>query len=404
MFPPLYLRRRYILALIAALLVFGVLVQKYIVPRIHKSQTGYELPADLVGRVSIEKVKSLELIVGEPVVSSEDYNKKREFVHALSEIAPTLWKVRKTYYRDIPQQEFEEKILGFVAQLDPHSSYESQSEVLEALKKLKETGGGPVPDLLENPKPVLKIIPSVEAGHYGVLRIVDFNDLDGKGFATQLSDACDAIWASAADGRVDGVVIDLRGNRGGYRNNAIVLVSAFMPKVGEHILTEKSYNTAGKQKVERVLSVPDPLGMNFGRLRGLPVLILVDARSASCSEIVAGVLQQFRIGVVASQDVHTFGKGVVQTESLVSGGKLGRLLLTTHEYFIGHDYRVHGYGIYPDIHLTGGEEGNLVFEEDLENPIRPTGAAPRFVPMKERNPALDKSAREILKALKMGYK
>jgi hypothetical protein len=89
---------------------------------------------------------------------------------------------------------------------------------------------------------------------------------------------------------------------------------------------------------------------------------------------------------------------------LVKGGKLGRLLLTTHEYFIGRDYRVHGYGIFPDIKLKGEEEGDVVFEEDLANPIKPSGAPPKFVPMRERNSALDQSAREILKALKMGYK
>lgn len=369
--------------------------------QLSQSKKERQLPADLRGKVSVEKVRQLEAIVGEEVVSVEDYNKKRELVFALSEVTPVLWKIRKNYYRDIPQQEFEEKIIGFVAQLDPHSSYESAGEVLDALSKLKQQGGGHAPDLLDNSKSVQKIEPSVVANRFGMIRIIDFNDLDGKGFQRQLTDACNVIWNTIPSGKVEGLILDLRGNRGGYHTNAVVLVSAFMKKSGELILTEKNYNTAKRTKVDKVYSEPDPLGVDNTRLRGLPLLILVDARSASCSEIVAGVLQYFKVGVVASKDLHTFGKGVVQTISPLKDGRLGQLSLTTHEYFIGRDYRVHGYGIFPDISLKGREGDEPVFEEDYTNPIPPSGPAPHFVPMKERNPLLDKKAREMLKALKL---
>jgi C-terminal processing protease CtpA/Prc len=366
-----------------------------------RSKGERQLPSDLRGKVSVEKVRQLEAIVGEEIVSVDDYNKKRELVFALSEVTPVLWKFRKNYYRDIPQQEFEEKILGFVAQLDPHSSYESPSEVLDALTQLKQHGGGHAPDLLDDKKAVQKIEPSVVANRYGMIRVIDFNDLDGKGFQMQLTDACNVIWNTVPGGKVEGMILDLRGNRGGYHTNAVVLVSAFMKKSGELILTEKNYNTAKRTKVDKVYTEPDPLGVDNTRLRGLPLLILVDARSASCSEIVAGVLQYFKVGVVASKDPHTFGKGVVQTIYPLQNGRLGQLSVTTHEYFIGRDYRVHGYGIFPDIPLSGAEGDEHDFEEDYKNPIPPSGPAPRFVPMKERNPLLDKKAREMLKTLKL---
>lgn len=387
-------------------LVFAAIYSLWMPMSFYFAQTkkAHQLPPDLQGKVSVEKVRQLEAIVGEEVVSVEDYNRKREFVFALSEVAPTLWKVRKNYYRDIPQQEFEEKLIGFVAQLDPHSSYESAEEVLKEYNKLKQRGAGQVPDLLNEEKRVQKIEPSIVAGRFGMIRVVDFNDLGGKDFQRQLTDACNVIWGSIPVGKVEGIILDLRGNRGGYHTNAVVLLSAFMKKPGELVLTERNYNTAKRTKIEKVFSLPDPIGVDNSRLRGLPLLMLVDARSASCSEIVAGVLQYFKVGVVASKDPHTFGKGVVQTISPIKGGKLGQLSLTTHEYFIGWDYRVHGYGIFPDIRLVGGEEDEHDFEGDYSNPIAPSGPAPRFIPMKEREPSLDKKAREMLKALKMNYK
>ena len=404
MWPTFHLKRAHIAVSIFALFCVVLLLLLLGFPRRFARIDAAQLPADLRGRVSVEKVRQLEAVVGEEIVSSEDYNKKREFAAALSDIAPVLWKIRKNYYRDIPQQEFEEKVLGFVAQLDPHSSYESQSEVFAALKKLQQSGAGPVADLLENPKPVVKIEPSIVEGRYGLLRVIDFNDLDGKKFGIQLNEACNMIWAGIPEGKVEGIIIDLRGNRGGYHSNAVVLLSAFMPKVGELVLTERSTNPAAKSKVDRVYSIPDPIGISFARLRGLPVLILVDAQSASCSEIVAGVLQFFAVGAVASADEHTFGKGVIQTESLVKGGRLGRILLTTHEYFIERSNRVQGYGIRPDIMLMKGKTEDSTFEEDLANPIQPSGAAPEFVPMSARNPWLDGEARQMLKALKLTYK
>ncbi len=364
----------------------------------------YRLPRDLRGRVSLERVRALEAATGEKVTSAEDYNRKSEFVHALAEVAPVMWKVRKSYYRDIPQQEFEEKLLGFVADLDPHSSYEPQSEVLEAIKKLKEQGGGPTPDLLDPGKASQKIEASVFAGRYGLIKIKDFNDLEANGFQAQLTAATNAIWGSAPFGKIDGVVIDLRGNPGGFLRNATILLSAFVKKPGVLLITEKNYNSAAKTKVERVFSDPDPVGVDNSRLRNVPVVVLVDAGSASCSEIVAGVLQHYKIGVVASKDPRTFGKGVIQSVSLLKNGRLGQLTLTTHEYFIGANQRVQGYGVCPDIRLKGTSDDEPEFERDLDNPILPTGAAAHFVPMRERDPELDKQGREMLKALKMDYK
>lgn len=399
--PQNFSKRKKVVTLIVILIACLLTLHAFWMVYAHIKKGREVLPPDLQGRVSVEKVRQLEAIVGEEVVSAEDYKKKRELVYILSEVAPVLWKVRKNYYRDISQQEFEEKILSFVAQLDPHSSYESQAEMHEAFSKLLQSDGGHIPNFIDDVSVEAKIKPHILAGRYGVLRVIDFNDFGGKAFDRQLADACNVIWSGASSGKIDGIILDLRGNPGGYIKNAMIVASAFMKKPGEVVLTERSYNSIGKQQVNRRLSLPDPVGINFSRLRGLPVLVLVDASSASCSEIVAGILQYFKVGVVASKDAHTYGKGVVQSVMDFKGKKLGRLSLTTHEYFIGHDRRVHGYGIFPDIRLKGDVDDEAIFEENLRNPILPSGEAPLFIPMCVRDPLLDAQAHEMLKALNM---
>ncbi|MBK9034184.1 MAG: carboxy terminal-processing peptidase [Myxococcales bacterium] len=142
---------------------------------------------------------------------------------------------------------------------------------------------------------------------------------------------------------VAGVVLDLRGNGGGYLEDAVTMSGLFIDR-GPVVQVADG---AGEREV---LDDDEP-GTAFDR----PVVVLVDRFSASASEIVAAALQDYRRAVVVGTSA-THGKGTVQ--SLVSldrdaGGRLqlGSLKLTFQQF-----YRVNGAstqldGVSPDIGL-----------------------------------------------------
>lgn len=115
-------------------------------------------------------------------------------------------------------------------------------------------------------------------------------------------------------------IIDLRGNGGGLLNEAVDIVSLFVPK-GKVIVTTKGKT---KQSNETYKTTSEPIDTVS------PVAILVDGQTASASEIVAGSLQDLDRAVVIGS--RTFGKGLVQSTRPVSYG--GYLKLTTAKYYI----------------------------------------------------------------------
>ena len=115
------------------------------------------------------------------------------------------------------------------------------------------------------------------------------------------------------------VVVDLRGNGGGLLREAIAMVNLFVGKGQEVVSTKgkrpdwnKSYQTRG--------SALHPT---------LPVAILVDGKSASASEIVAGTLQDLDRGIVVGEE--SFGKGLVQQTKKLAYGT--RMKVTVAKYY-----------------------------------------------------------------------
>src|SRR5690606_3422408 len=96
------------------------------------------------------------------------------------------------------------------------------------------------------------------------------------------------------------LILDLRGNPGGLLNEAVNICSMFVPK-GETIVTTKSkldkHNNTYK-------TTRDPIDLD------IPIVVLVDGKSASASEIVAGAQQDLDRAVVVGS--RSFGKGLVQ--------------------------------------------------------------------------------------------
>lgn len=116
------------------------------------------------------------------------------------------------------------------------------------------------------------------------------------------------------------IVLDLRGNPGGLLNEAVNICNVFIPK------GKKVVHTKGKTKKQsfEYNTRQDPLDLN------IPLAVLISSGSASASEIVSGVIQDYDRGVVIGQK--SYGKGLVQMTKPLSYNS--QLKLTTAKYYV----------------------------------------------------------------------
>lgn len=115
------------------------------------------------------------------------------------------------------------------------------------------------------------------------------------------------------------LVLDLRGNRGGYMQMAVRIAGEFL-KEGQLVVSQSGYTEDSKEAF---------YASGNGLWEEGPVMVLVDGASASASEIVAGALQDHDRGLVVGQ--RTFGKGLVQKQYMLRDGSA--LRLTVARYF-----------------------------------------------------------------------
>ncbi|MEO7564634.1 MAG: S41 family peptidase [Sphingomicrobium sp.] len=162
--------------------------------------------------------------------------------------------------------------------------------------------------------------------------ILNINTFSGN-VADQTKSAMLSI-DKATGGKPLGYVVDLRSNPGGLLDQAIDVSDAFLE--GGEVVSQR-----GREKgdIERYYARPGDMA------HGLPVIVLVDAGTASASEIVAGALQDHRRALVMGET--SFGKGSVQT--VVQTGRDAALRLTTARYYTPSGRSVQAGGIVPDI-------------------------------------------------------
>ena len=191
---------------------------------------------------------------------------------------------------------------------------------------------------------------SLEPG-YGYVRISQFQLRTGE----SLREAIGKLREDAGDDGLKGLVLDLRNNPGGVLNAAVSVSDAFLDE-GTIVYTEG--------RMENAKLTFSAKGSDI--LDGTPLVVLVNAGSASASEIVAGALQDHRRAVIMGEK--TFGKGSVQT--ILPLGNGSALKLTTARYYTPSGTSIQARGIVPDITLdrvrvSRMDAGQGVKEADL---------------------------------------
>lgn len=116
------------------------------------------------------------------------------------------------------------------------------------------------------------------------------------------------------------LIIDLRGNPGGLLNEAVGICNLFIPK--DSLVVE----TKGKTKAQSFRYPAKNAALDLE----IPIVVLINKKSASASEIVSGVIQDYDRGIIVGEK--SFGKGLVQaTRPLVHSSQLK---VTTAKYYI----------------------------------------------------------------------
>ena len=139
-----------------------------------------------------------------------------------------------------------------------------------------------------------------------------------------------------ADKGVNKVILDLRGNGGGYVEAARDLLSLWIDN--DVIVVQKSKHFGDSNT---------KTSSGKAILKDMKTIVLVNGSSASASEIVAGALQDYGKATVVGEK--TYGKGVVQQLFDLSGGTV--LKATTAEWFTPKERSINGEGIKPDIEV-----------------------------------------------------
>ena len=170
-------------------------------------------------------------------------------------------------------------------------------------------------------------------GNIGYIRVSSFNERATEGVEDALKELRKEI-----EGRMSGIVLDLRNNPGGLLTQAVSMSSLFLD--GGEVVSTRGRRDEDVQRYN---------ARRGERVSGIPVVVLINGGSASAAEIVAGALQDHGRAVILGET--SFGKGSVQSV-IPLGGDRGAIRLTTSRYYTPSNASIQGSGIDPDIEVA----------------------------------------------------
>ena len=187
---------------------------------------------------------------------------------------------------------------------------------------------------------------SVGGSKIAVVKVNQF----GETTNTEWDKAIDDVSARYQSGEISAMVVDMRGNPGGFLDSAVYLAGEFIPR-GKLVVKQES-TTAGNRNytVERQ-----------GRLLDIPLAILIDKGSASAAEIFSGAMRDYARAILVGEK--SFGKGSVQeAEDLKDNAGLH---VTIAKWILPKGDWIHGKGIQPSVAVENTiEEGNTMERTD----------------------------------------
>ena len=174
-------------------------------------------------------------------------------------------------------------------------------------------------------------------GDVGYIRLPGFNEQT----ADEMEKAVHDLKKEIGPG-IKGYVLDLRNNPGGLLDQAIQVSDDFL-NAGEIVSTRGRHAEDTQRYDAKGGDITD----------GKPVVVLINAGTASASEIVSGALQDHKRATIIGMT--SFGKGSVQTIIPLGEGR-GALRLTTARYYTPSGHSIQAQGIIPDIQVAQGDE------------------------------------------------
>ena len=237
---------------------------------------------------------------------------------------------------------------------------------------------------------------------YAYARVTQFQERTGEDLAKAIK-----TMYEENKGPFKGFVLDLRNDPGGLLNGAVGVSGAFLPKdtlvvytegraadskmkltvspenyvsssIANAYMKKNNLNPNNPLSYSRALTENDYIRDIPNDLKTVPMVVLINAGSASASEIVAGALQDHKRATLIG--IRSFGKGSVQTIMPMNNG--AAIKLTTARYFTPKGRSIQAKGIDPDYIVEDGtDQSNNIHEADLSrhlsNPKDESAGAPK---------------------------
>ena len=217
--------------------------------------------------------------------------------------------------------------------------------LLEAVSKIRGPKGSIVALLVKHLGALDPVLLSIKRGVIPLVSVISrsqpgdrFAHIRITNFYPNTSDALRETILKAVEDGAQGIILDVRDNDGGTLDSVVDIASLFLDVEDDLVLyVEKGDGTRTNWRVR-----------DMGIAKGIPMVVLVNERSASSSEVLAGALQDHDRATVVGTT--TFGKGSVNILRTLSNG--GGLYITIAHWYTPLGRLIQGEGLTPDIEVV----------------------------------------------------